>query len=198
MGYNDEDGPDDLVKYLASQGFATQGLPNTKRTTTGEHVVMDAADVIAFALARDESPPPQVAEGSQQRRKFSFPESFRLDEFITISRRRSLEENIAEEGRPGTESPGPSSVEQFQQDKVTSRHNDAQYYVDHRLLIAPSLQYDLRAVLMHDGLTGREHVYSYINHNDTWWKIVNYAVTQVRPTFLRTLTPIGTANQSHF
>lgn len=156
VGYNDEDGPDDLVRYLAIQGFPKQGLPNAERTTTGERVVMEAADVIAFALARDESPSPQVSEGSQQRKMFSFPESFHLDQLVTISRRRSLEDDISAEERPGTELPGSSSVEQLQQDK-----------------------YDLRAVLMHDGLTGREHVYSYINHNDTWWKIVNYKVTQV-------------------
>ena len=41
-------------------------------------------------------------------------------------------------------------------------------------------QYDLRAVLMHDGQKGREHVYSYINHEDAWWKVVGCTVTKVR------------------
>jgi len=40
-------------------------------------------------------------------------------------------------------------------------------------------KYDLRAVLMHDGLKGRKHVYSYINHDGEWWKIVNYTATKV-------------------
>ena len=44
-------------------------------------------------------------------------------------------------------------------------------------------QYDLRAVLMHDGQKGREHVYSYINHEDAWWKVVGRTITQVRPVF---------------
>ena len=33
---------------------------------------------------------------------------------------------------------------------------------------------------MHDGLKGRKHVYSYINHDDAWWKVVGHAVTKVR------------------
>ncbi|KAI0962288.1 hypothetical protein AcV7_001167 [Taiwanofungus camphoratus] len=46
----------------------------------------------------------------------------------------------------------------------------------------PELQqhrYDLRVVLVHDGLFGRSHLYSYVKHNDTWWKTVDYAVTEV-------------------
>jgi len=32
---------------------------------------------------------------------------------------------------------------------------------------------------MHDGLKGRKHVYSYINHDDAWWKVVGHTVTKV-------------------
>jgi len=41
------------------------------------------------------------------------------------------------------------------------------------------MKYDLRAVLMHDGLKGRKHVYSYVQHDDAWWKIVGHIVTKV-------------------
>ncbi|KAI9464009.1 hypothetical protein BJY52DRAFT_1401276 [Lactarius psammicola] len=40
-------------------------------------------------------------------------------------------------------------------------------------------RYDLRVVLMHDGLYGRSHLYSYVNDNGTWWKTVDWAVTEV-------------------
>lgn len=46
----------------------------------------------------------------------------------------------------------------------------------------PELQknrYDLRVVLVHDGLYGRNHVYSYVRQGESWWKIVDHAVTQV-------------------
>jgi len=32
---------------------------------------------------------------------------------------------------------------------------------------------------MHDGLYGRSHLYSYVNDNGTWWKTVDWAVTEV-------------------
>jgi len=41
------------------------------------------------------------------------------------------------------------------------------------------MKYDLRVVLMHDGLKGRKHVYSYVHHDDVWWKIVGHTVTKV-------------------
>lgn len=41
------------------------------------------------------------------------------------------------------------------------------------------LQYDLRVVLMHDGLYGRSHLYSYVNDNGMWWKTVDRSVTEV-------------------
>ena len=31
---------------------------------------------------------------------------------------------------------------------------------------------------MHDGLYGRTHLYSYVNDNGTWWKTVDWAVTE--------------------
>lgn len=40
-------------------------------------------------------------------------------------------------------------------------------------------QYDLRVVLVHDGLYGRNRVYSYIKQRDKWWKTVDYQVTEV-------------------
>lgn len=32
---------------------------------------------------------------------------------------------------------------------------------------------------MHDGVYGRNHLYSYVNDNDTWWKTVDWVVTEV-------------------
>ncbi|KAJ6460764.1 hypothetical protein C8R47DRAFT_1226138 [Mycena vitilis] len=46
----------------------------------------------------------------------------------------------------------------------------------------PELQcypYDLRAVLVHTGLPGRKHIYSYVHDKGTWWKTVDYTVTEV-------------------
>lgn len=31
---------------------------------------------------------------------------------------------------------------------------------------------------MHDGMYGRTHLYSYVNDNGTWWKTVDWAVTE--------------------
>ncbi|KAJ7675516.1 hypothetical protein B0H17DRAFT_1334567 [Mycena rosella] len=39
--------------------------------------------------------------------------------------------------------------------------------------------YDLRAVLVHTGLPGRKHIYSYVHDKGTWWKTVDYTVTEV-------------------
>ncbi|KAI0061145.1 hypothetical protein BV25DRAFT_1827015 [Artomyces pyxidatus] len=40
-------------------------------------------------------------------------------------------------------------------------------------------RYDLRAVLVHDGVLGRKHLYTYVNEGGTWWKTVDYEVTEV-------------------
>ncbi|KAI0273871.1 hypothetical protein BGY98DRAFT_1090738 [Russula aff. rugulosa BPL654] len=51
-----------------------------------------------------------------------------------------------------------------------------------RLYDGPELRehrYDLRAVFMHDGVYGRSHLYSYVNDNGTWWKTVDWVVTEV-------------------
>ncbi|KAI0634033.1 hypothetical protein C8Q77DRAFT_1109415 [Trametes polyzona] len=50
------------------------------------------------------------------------------------------------------------------------------------ILDCPELQqhrYDLRAVIVHDGLFGRSHLYSYVNYRGKWWKTVDYVVTEV-------------------
>ncbi|KAF8142900.1 hypothetical protein K438DRAFT_1877154 [Mycena galopus ATCC 62051] len=39
--------------------------------------------------------------------------------------------------------------------------------------------YDLRAVLVHTGLPGRKNIYSYVHDKGTWWKTVDYTVTEV-------------------
>ncbi|KAI8972449.1 hypothetical protein BD414DRAFT_560365 [Trametes punicea] len=52
------------------------------------------------------------------------------------------------------------------------------------MLDCPELQqhrYDLRAVIVHDGLFGRSHLYSYVKYKGKWWKTVDYMVTEVRP-----------------
>ncbi|KAJ3557621.1 hypothetical protein NM688_g1374 [Phlebia brevispora] len=46
----------------------------------------------------------------------------------------------------------------------------------------PELQkskYDLRAVLVHDGLAGRTRLYSYVKYKGVWWKTVDSLVTEV-------------------
>ncbi|KAH9474579.1 putative ubiquitin carboxyl-terminal hydrolase K02C4.3 [Psilocybe cubensis] len=41
-------------------------------------------------------------------------------------------------------------------------------------------QYDLRAVLVHSGLPGRKHIYSYVQDIEgVWWKTVDHEVTEV-------------------
>jgi len=40
-------------------------------------------------------------------------------------------------------------------------------------------RYDLRAVLVHDGLLGRKQIYSYVQDKGTWWKSIDTAVTEV-------------------
>ncbi|EMD37136.1 hypothetical protein CERSUDRAFT_65841 [Gelatoporia subvermispora B] len=40
-------------------------------------------------------------------------------------------------------------------------------------------RYDLRVVLAHDGLYGRNHLYSYVKQKGRWWKTVDYLVTEV-------------------
>ncbi|KAI0768258.1 hypothetical protein BD413DRAFT_696035 [Trametes elegans] len=53
-------------------------------------------------------------------------------------------------------------------------------------LNCPELQkyrYDLRAVLVHDGLFGRSHLYSYVKYKGKWWKTLDYIVTEVFPAF---------------
>ncbi|KAI0822357.1 hypothetical protein BC628DRAFT_1409306 [Trametes gibbosa] len=50
------------------------------------------------------------------------------------------------------------------------------------MLDCPELQnhrYDLRAVIVHDGLFGRTHLYSYVKYKGKWWKTVDYVVTEV-------------------
>ncbi|KAH7337572.1 hypothetical protein B0J17DRAFT_768747 [Rhizoctonia solani] len=45
----------------------------------------------------------------------------------------------------------------------------------------PELQtipYDLQAVIIHDGLLGRAHLFSYVRHNGKWWKVVDDDVTE--------------------
>ncbi|CUA67237.1 hypothetical protein RSOLAG22IIIB_07293 [Rhizoctonia solani] len=38
--------------------------------------------------------------------------------------------------------------------------------------------YDLQAVVIHDGLLGRTHMFSYVRHNGKWWKVVDDDVTE--------------------
>ena len=102
--YNDEDGSSDLVGCLTSQGFPKfrkQRSPNRDRATTGERATIEAADVIAFALAREYKALPSRSDSttriSQERRKFSFPESFYLDRFATTNHGLILEAKVAED-----------------------------------------------------------------------------------------------------
>ena len=96
--YNNGDEPSDLIRCLTNQvfpEFPEQGWSGTNHTTAGGCATMEPADVIAFALARDESPPPPTA-GPQQQRRFSFPESFHLDQFVMTSHPHVQNANVAE------------------------------------------------------------------------------------------------------
>ncbi|KAB5591559.1 hypothetical protein CTheo_4988 [Ceratobasidium theobromae] len=42
-----------------------------------------------------------------------------------------------------------------------------------------NMPYDLKAVLVHDGLLGRAHIFSYVHHGEKWWKVVDADVTEV-------------------
>ncbi|KAF8607453.1 hypothetical protein BDV93DRAFT_310207 [Ceratobasidium sp. AG-I] len=42
-----------------------------------------------------------------------------------------------------------------------------------------TIPYDLRAVVIHDGLFGRAHIFSYVRRADKWWKVVDANVTEV-------------------
>ncbi|KAG8744066.1 hypothetical protein FRC10_010851 [Ceratobasidium sp. 414] len=42
-----------------------------------------------------------------------------------------------------------------------------------------TMPYDLRAVVIHDGLLGRAHLFSYVRRADKWWKVVDATVTEV-------------------
>ena len=37
---------------------------------------------------------------------------------------------------------------------------------------------------MHDGVYGRSHLYSYVNDNGTWWKTVDWVVTEASDVYL--------------
>ena len=105
--YNDEDGSSDLVGCVSSQVFpklSRRGTLNADPGTIGERVITEVADVIAFAPARDESLPSYqdtLTGKPQQRRKFSFPDSFYLDRFLRANHERAEKviqnANIAEE-----------------------------------------------------------------------------------------------------
>ena len=40
---------------------------------------------------------------------------------------------------------------------------------------------------MHDGMYGRNHLYSYVNDNGTWWKTVDWMVTEASATRLQAI-----------
>ncbi|KAG2134094.1 hypothetical protein DEU56DRAFT_950266 [Suillus clintonianus] len=50
------------------------------------------------------------------------------------------------------------------------------------ILDCPELQrarYDLRVALVHDGLYGRKHLYSYVQEKGAWWRIEDSSISQV-------------------
>ena len=105
--YNDEDGSNDLVGCLSNQvfpKFPKRGSLNAGSGTVGERAITEAADVIAFTPARDESLPSYqdtLTGKPQQRRQFSFPDSFYLDRFLRANHERAQkviqDANVAEE-----------------------------------------------------------------------------------------------------
>lgn len=42
------------------------------------------------------------------------------------------------------------------------------------------MRYDLKAVLMHDGLSGPEHVWAYVQHEERWWRVCQGEAQEVR------------------
>ena len=99
LGYNDGDESSNLMGCLANQvfpEFPERRSLDADHTATGGCTTMEPADVIAFALARDESSLSSVTGSSHQRRKFSFPESFCLGQFVTTSRARVHDTDVAE------------------------------------------------------------------------------------------------------
>jgi len=117
--YNDEDDSSDLVGCLTSQGFP-KFRKQRSPSTTGERATIETADVIAFALAREYKAPPSRHDSttgiSQERRKFSFSESFYLDRFATTNRGLILEAKVAEDversaaNEDSTKEPQPEKV----------------------------------------------------------------------------------------
>lgn len=106
LKYNDEDGLNDLAGCLSNQvfpKFSKRGSLNADPGTTGERAITEAADVIAFAPARDESLPSyqDTLTGKPQRKKFTFPDSFYLDRFLRVNHERAQKviqnANVAEE-----------------------------------------------------------------------------------------------------
>ena len=93
--YNDEDGSNDLIECLSNQVFPklqNRGTLNADPGVTGERTITEVADVIAFAPMRDESLPSYqdtLTGKPQQRRKFSFPDSFYLDRFLRVNHERA-------------------------------------------------------------------------------------------------------------
>jgi hypothetical protein len=51
------------------------------------------------------------------------------------------------------------------------------YLVD--VLKTHARKYDLRVVLVHDGLPGRSHLHSYTHLRGKWWKTVDWEVSEV-------------------
>ncbi|KZP04592.1 hypothetical protein FIBSPDRAFT_1054581 [Athelia psychrophila] len=61
--------------------------------------------------------------------------------------------------------------------KITELKSDSQTLFD-----VPEMQiheYNLRAVLVHDGLFGRKSLYSYVQDQGKWWKTIDASVTEV-------------------
>ncbi|KAF5348037.1 hypothetical protein D9758_010059 [Tetrapyrgos nigripes] len=67
-------------------------------------------------------------------------------------------------------------------ERIDIEVNDLRQKLDN-LFECPELQnhpYELRAVLVHTGLSGRKHIYSYVQDTQCrWWKTVDYTVSQV-------------------
>ena len=100
VGCKGEDGSSDLMGPLINEVFPRllkQGSPDAEHATTGEILTMEAADVIAFALAFDEILPLHATGKPRWRKGLSFPETFCLDQLITTSRARVRDASVTEE-----------------------------------------------------------------------------------------------------
>ncbi|THH08979.1 hypothetical protein EW145_g2341 [Phellinidium pouzarii] len=66
-------------------------------------------------------------------------------------------------------------------DKASSRDEEVKFIAIslRKILTRVKNEYDLHAVLVHDGLFGRNHIHSFVQHDGKWWKTQDANVVEV-------------------